>query len=220
MKKFFLILIAIYSILFIYGCDDDHDWHYRINVPFIETSTYVTAASSIAMWSAYDGFSVPEETIVNFILNPDGSVNHWYMELAIGEYTNSIGWMSEFPNTDNGQNMALSAVSSSLEHGCCSILPLINAHYVPVTRAEGHYNGALMVAEGIWFHAYDSPNMYLSSGELKHIFYMPINGSFIAFEGRRLYETRGLANYYLFKNSGGTYLGAPANYYPSNNPIN
>jgi hypothetical protein len=159
------------------------------------------------VWAHQDG-------IKSSILNADGTVNHAKMVLAINMFTMSVGFKESFENSDAGQNSALSGVSASLKHYCCSILPLIGQHYVPVVISHGHWVNDLRIADYIAFHAYDAPDQVLNAGPLKNTYYKPINGQYIAFLGRQLYRDQGLEDYSWFVSEGGTYRGAPRDYVP------
>lgn len=211
-KKLFLISITVFLIL-LPNCGDPI-FQYDINVPFIANTNGVSASSAIAMWSAYDGIWAHQDGIKSDILNADGTVNHTKMVMAINMYTNSVGWKSSFPATDAGQNSALSGVSESLERECCSILPLIGNHYVPVVMSKGREIDYKPRADTIGFHAYDAPDQILTAAALKNTFYRPIGGKYIAFLGERIYQEDGLDDYNWFVEEGGTYLGAPINYVP------
>lgn len=212
-KKLFLISVIVLMILFP-KCASNPTFHYEINVPFINNVSGVSAASAIAMWSAYDGIWAGELFILPLILNPDGSVNHTLMVTAINVCTDSLGFKASFSATDAGQNSAISGVVESLENHCCAILPLIDAHYVPVVMAHGKYVNGDPRAETIAFHAYDAPDQVLTAGFLKSTFYRPIGGKYIAFLGRRAYMNNGIDHYNWFASESGTYLGAPRDYEP------
>lgn len=212
-KKLFLISITVLFILFP-NCQPNPTFHYEIDVPFIANTNGVSASSAIAMWSAYDGVWTGQDFILPLILNPDGTVNHNMMVSTINACTDSVGWKSSFSATDAGQNSALSGVSKSLQYHCCSIIPLIGNHYVPVVMAEGRWVNGEPRADIIAFHAYDAPDIVLVSAPLKNTFYRPIGGKYIAFLGRRAYMNEGLDDYNWFVSEGGTYLGAPRDYEP------
>ncbi|HLP45006.1 MAG TPA: hypothetical protein VK469_03630 [Candidatus Kapabacteria bacterium] len=220
-KKFFLMSFIALLILPLAQCgpDDDFD-EYLDDLPFVECTNGVSASSAIATWSAYDGIWCHQDVILSYIINADGTVNHTKMVTAIDMFTFSAGWKEEFPATDNGQNQAISGIIKCLEQNCCSILPLIGNHYVPVLGARGHFNeNDEPQADLIAFHGYDAPYQALWANALKNTYYKPINGKFIAFVGRRLDMINGLADYDWFVQNNGTYYGAPLNYEPSNLPI-
>jgi hypothetical protein len=218
-KKFLLTCCIVALIIPLVKCDPE-GFSEEIPLPFVECTNGVSASSAIATWSAYDGIWAHQNVILSYIINSDGTVNHTKMVGALDLFSFSIGWKAEFPATDNGQNQAISGIVECLEHNCCSILPFIGSHYVPVVSAHGHYNdNDQPVAEWITFHAYDEPDQGLMANTLKSTFYKPISGKFIAFLGRRLDMINGLADYDWFVLNDGTYYGAPANYEPSSLPI-
>lgn len=218
-KKIMLVIIISILIIPLIQCDGNETYNPDINLPFVRCTTGVSAASAIATWSAYDGIWASESYVLASILNADGTVNHTKMVNTVDIVTWSAGWIAEFPATDNGQNQALSGIKESLENDCCSILPLINGHYVPVVSVKGHYDDGKPIADFITFHAYDRPDQGLMANTLKSTYYKPINGKFIAFLGRRIYMNNGLLDYNWFVLNDGTYYGAPTNYEPSNLPI-
>jgi len=218
-KKFLVICCISVLILPLIQCDNDFD-EYIDDLPFVPCTNGVSASSAIATWSAYDGIWAHQDYILSCIINADGTVNHTKMVGAIDLYTFSLGWKEEFPATDNGQNKAISGIVKCLERKCCSILPLIGGHYVPVLGARGHFNeNDEPMADYIAFHAYDAPYQALWANALKNTYYKPITGKFIAFVGQKLDMTRGLADYSWFVENGGTYYGAPLTYVPSDTPI-
>jgi hypothetical protein len=184
-KKLLLVsFIAILIFPMTQCAPEDRPYDEFIDLPFIQCTTGYSAASAIAMWAAFDGNYATEEDVLGLILNADGTVNHSKMEHAIWTVTNSTGWVSEFPATDNGQNQALSAIENSLKQNCCSILPLIDGHYVPVFLVHGHKVNGVPKAQTVGFHAYDQPNQSLTVSALKSTFYKPINGKMVAFIGK------------------------------------
>lgn len=220
-KKILVVSCIMILLLILVQCDPDDPEHFNpeIQLPFVKCTNGVSASSAIATWSAYDGIWGDQDVILSYIINNDGTINHTKMVGAIDSFTFSAGWKAEFPATDNGQNQAISGIVECLEQNCCSILPLINEHYVPVVSAHGQYVNGEKVAQYITFHAYNEPDQGVMVNALKNTFYKPINGKFIAFLGRKLDMTNGLADYKWFIENGGTYYGAPKHYVPSDSPI-
>jgi len=218
-KKILLICCIAGLILPQTQCAPDKDFEKYIDLPFVECTNGVSASSAIATWALYDGMWVDQDYILSCIINADGSLNFYAIEDAIDLFTDSVGWMEQFPATDNGQNQAISGIAECVDRKCCSILPLIGGHFVPVRGARGHWENNKPVADLIAFHAYDAPYQALWANALKNTYYKPINGKFIAFLGRRLDMINGLAEYDWFVQNDGTYYGAPLNYEPSNLPI-
>lgn len=200
-------------------CAPDKDFEEYIPLPFVECTNGVSASSAIATWALYDDIMVDQDYILSCIVNNDSTINFYAMADAIELFTKSVGWVAEFPATDNGQNQALSGIVECLRQDCCSILPLIGDHFVPVCGAKGHWENNKPEADLITFHAYNAPNQSLWVNALKNTYYKPINGKFIAFLGRRLDMINGLTDYNWFVQNDGTYYGAPLNYKPSNLPI-
>lgn len=220
-KRILIVSCIMILLLVIVQCDPDDPQHFdpEIQLPFVKCTNGVSASSALATWSAYDGIWGDQDVILSYIINNDGTINHTKMVGAIDSFTFSAGWKAEFPATDNGQNQAISGIVECLEQNCCSILPLINEHYVPVVSAHGVYVNGEKVALYITFHAFDEPDQGLTVNALKNTFYKPINGKFIAFLGRKLDMINGLADYKWFIENGGTYYGAPKHYVPSDSPI-
>jgi hypothetical protein len=217
-KKLFLCLITVILLIVSTSCDDS-DWHYSISVPYAHSTTNMSAAWAIHLWSLYDGIGTSEEIIESQILNPDGTPNHWYMELAIDQHTNSYGYFADYPWSDIGQNQAISGLASSLKYDSCSIITLYGHMYAPVVEGRGHYDDYKMVADALWVHEEGLERSYYSVAELKYVVFQPINGDLVTFLGRRKYEDWGLADYQTFLNNNGTFLGAPKNYEPSTDPM-
>lgn len=218
-KKILLTCCIAVFIIPLTQCDPEN-FYEEIDLPFVPCTNGVSASSAIATWSAYDGHWVHQDVILSYIINADGTLNYYAMVDTIEMVTESVGWKEEFPATDNGQNQAISGIVNCLERNCCSILPLIGGHYVPVVSARGHYENHDPIADWITFHAYDVPDQGLMANTLKSTFYKPINGKCIAFLGRQKDMINGLADYNWFVQNDGTYYGAPSNYEPSNSPIN
>lgn len=219
-KKFLLTCFIAAVILPLTQCGPDNDFdEYLPDFPFVECTNGVSASSAIATWAIYDGYWASQDIVLSLILNADGTLNYYAMVDTIELLTDSVGWLEQFPATDNGQNQALSGIVECLERNCCSILPLIGGHYVPVFGAQGHWENNKPVADLISFNAYDAPYQSLWVNALKSTYYKPINGKFIAFLGRKKDMTDGLSDYNWFIQNDGTYYGAPLNYEPSNLPI-
>jgi hypothetical protein len=152
----------------------------------------------------------PEEDIWNFLGYGFSFID---IEFAIFLFTEHTGWQAIFPNNDEGQNMALSAVSSSLENDSPSILPMYGGDvFWLAIGGSGYHDGYRPVADEISFHYLGFEDQWFSVGRIKNEFFRPADGDYIAFVGERQYEIWGLQDYNEFKSLGGTYHGAPLDY--------
>ncbi|MCP4152609.1 MAG: hypothetical protein GY757_33040 [bacterium] len=218
MKKSYFVLVLLMSLFVLNSCfQNTSPWSANLNVPYLDTTTYNGAAHALAMWSAYDQLWVPEDQIASSILNSNGSVNLWYLELAICDYTTTQGWVAEFPVTDEGQNDAIAAVSQALDSNCPAIMPMLDDTFWLAVGGRGYWNGNGPVADRMKFHNVDEAGEWYSVSEVKLVFYRPINNKFIAFVGDRWHERVGVMNYDDFKMAGGTFTGAPTGYVPNPN---
>jgi hypothetical protein len=208
--------LLVMLFLFLGGCLPDPEWSHTINVPHFESTTNFSGAHCIAMWSAYDNKWINEEIIAMSISPVEGYTQLCSMEEAIFMYTNSVGILSEFPNTDDGQNKALSVASISLKYLCPSILPMALNTYWLVNGARGYYDGYRKVADKMRYHFFNYNNRWMYAADLKCGF-RNIGGRFFALIGDRLFENEGVDKYLIFKSEGGTYEGAPLNYKPGDN---
>ena len=207
-KNFFVIL----SLMVVVSCLNNSTWNVDLPVPYLETATYHSAAHCIAMWSAADGVFASEESIAAFL---GGGFSYGDLEWAIEIYTDSVGWVTEFPNTDDGQNKALSAVAEGLTNDCPSIVPMYGGDNFWLAKGgHGHYDGYVPIADYMTFHYLEIEDFSMPVGMIKHEFFSTVNNHFIALVGRRRFEIQGLEDYEEFVTAGGTYWGAPPNYVP------
>jgi hypothetical protein len=167
------------------------------------------------MWSAGDGVFQSEDSIASYL---GGGFNFSDLEWAIEMFTDSSGWVTEFPNTDDGQNRALSAVAKGLTNDCPSIVPMYGGDNFWLAKGgHGHYDDYRPVADYMTFHYLDIEGFSLPVGEIKREFFSVVNNRFVVVVGTRRFEIRGVADYEEFVEAGGTYWGAPPNYVPDPN---
>jgi len=215
--------LSFLCVFLLTGCSGNYSE--EVDIPFHPCTTGVSAASATLMVAAYYNRSDlvgHEDYVLWSIVDSNNRVSLPKIAWFLSCETVSEAVEIPYPATDDGQNQALSMLNEYVARKEGSIMILVGEHFVPVVKTKGHYDkNGNEIADYIWFHAYDKGYQCLAVAPLKQYYMKPRDGKIWIIVCQYTPELKATAasNYQWFKDNGGTYYGAPANYVPSNKPV-